>query len=221
MSRVTGDDVLHLAEQTPQLRDWQPLLGTLRARYATGGFLRGVELVQAVAEAAEEANHHPDVTLSYPFVELRLTSHDVGHLTERDVALATRIADIAAGMGLEADRDAVSAPEIALDTWDAAEIIPFWAAVYGVELDEGADEVVDPAGVLPSIWFQDTDEHPEPRMRFHLDLTVPPHVLDPRVQAAVAAGGRVVDDSQAPRFVVLADAQENRVCLCTQVGRDR
>ncbi|MGN6162223.1 MAG: VOC family protein, partial [Marmoricola sp.] len=58
-----------------------------------------------------------------------------------------------------------------------------------------------------------------PRQRFHLDLTVPPEVASERIAAAVAAGGTVVDDEVAPRFVVLADPQGNKVCVCTHVGR--
>ncbi|MBB3662980.1 hypothetical protein FB384_001884 [Prauserella sediminis] len=38
--------------------------------------------------------------------------------------------------------------------------------------------------------------------------------------AALDAGGRVVDDSHAPAFVVLADPDGNRVCVCTELGRD-
>lgn len=223
MSTLTGDDILRRTRTTPELADWQPLLGTIRARYATPDFAAGLAFVAAVGEAAEAVDHHPDVVLSYTFVEVRLTSHDVGALTERDVALATTIARIAADRGLAADRSVVQMMEVGLDTPDWREIKPFWSALYGVDpdADPEAAEVVDPAGLLPPLWFQDTDSHDEPRQRFHLDLTIPPHALTSRVAAAVAAGGRVVDDGPSPRFVVLADRQGNRACLCTQVGRAR
>ena len=49
---------------------------------------------------------------------------------------------------------------------------------------------------------------------------MPHDVAEQRIAAAVAAGGSVVDDGQAPSFVVLADAEGNRVCVCTCLDRD-
>jgi 4a-hydroxytetrahydrobiopterin dehydratase len=57
-------------------------------------------------------------------------------------------------------------------------------------------------------------------MRFHLDVRVPPDVVDDRIAAALAAGGTLVSDEHAPRFWVLADPQGNRACLTTGRGRD-
>jgi 4a-hydroxytetrahydrobiopterin dehydratase len=72
---------------------------------------------------------------------------------------------------------------------------------------------------VPLLWFQHTDAHETPRQRFHLDLWVPHDVAEDRIAAAVAAGGRVVDDENAPSFVVLADPEGNRVCVCTCLDR--
>ena len=79
--------------------------------------------------------------------------------------------------------------------------------------------MADPAGALPTIWFQSSGAE-EPRQRWHPDVWVDPAEVQPRVDAAVAAGGTVVDDKQAPAFLVLADAQGNRICLCTWQDRD-
>jgi 4a-hydroxytetrahydrobiopterin dehydratase len=72
---------------------------------------------------------------------------------------------------------------------------------------------------VPLLWFQHTDAHETPRQRFHFDLWVPPDVADERIAAAVAAGGRVVDDQNTPSFVVLADPDGNRACVCTCLDR--
>ena len=72
---------------------------------------------------------------------------------------------------------------------------------------------------MPLLWFQDTEAHETPRQRFHLDVWVPHDVAQDRIDAAVAAGGQVVDDSQAPSYVVLADPEGNRACVCTCLGR--
>jgi len=72
---------------------------------------------------------------------------------------------------------------------------------------------------VPLLWFQHTDAHETPRQRFHVDLWVAPEVAEERIAAAVAAGGQVVDDEKAPSFVVLADPEGNKVCVCTSLSR--
>lgn len=54
-------------------------------------FMAGVEFVNRVAELAEEADHHPDIYISWRRVTLSLTTHDEGGLTEKDFELARRI----------------------------------------------------------------------------------------------------------------------------------
>lgn len=58
-------------------------------------FKSAMEFVNRIADAAEEANHHPDISISYNKVTLTLISHDSGGVTERDVKLAGRINEIA------------------------------------------------------------------------------------------------------------------------------
>lgn len=202
------------------LTDWRVMFDTLQARFRTGDFATGLRLVDEIGAAAEETNHHPDLDLRYPTVHVRLSSHDAGGITQRDVDLARRITDLAGRLGAKADTDAVQVLEIALDTADHEAIKPFWAAVLGLDPEAGQpDEVVDGDGTLPSIWFQETEAHDEPRQRFHLDIRVPPEVAERRVKAALAAGGTMVSDARAPSFWVLADAQGNKACVCTWLGR--
>ncbi len=200
------------------LGDWRKLARQLHARFRTGDFVTGLRFVTAVTELAEQANHHPDVTLSYPHVDLRLVSHDVGEVTHRDLDLARRISELALEQGIAAEPTAVAQVEIALDTADVATVAPFWVALLEGDpaaLDTG--DIRDPSGQLPTLWFQDTEPHETPRQRFHLDVWVPHDVAEDRIAAAVAAGGRVVDDSRSPSFVVLADPDGNRACVCTSL----
>ena len=202
------------------LEDWRLMFSSLHARFETGDFATGLKLVDRIGAAAEEADHHPDLELSYPRVDVRLTSHDVGGVTSRDIDLARHISDLAGALGAKAAPAATRVLELGLDTWDVAEIKPFWAAVLGYEPTEAHDdELVDPDGTRPTIWFQQTERHDEPRQRFHLDLRIPPEQVDARVSAAIEAGGTLVSDERAPSFWVLADAQGNKVCLTTWVGR--
>lgn len=201
------------------LADWRWLLGGLHARFATGSFVTGIALADAIAAAAEEANHHPDLDLRYPFLAVKLVSHDVGGVTSRDLELATRISELAASAGVTADTTKVKVLELALDTADIRAILPFWAAVLDFEPNSDAPEVIDPDGRITTLWFQTTEPHDEPRQRFHLDIVVPIEEAQARIDAALAAGGSLVTDEHAPAFWVLADADGNKVCVCTPEGR--
>lgn len=200
------------------LADWRLMLGALRTRFETGSFAAGAAFVAVIGSVADADGHPPDVDLRARHVQLALRSPDVGGATERDVRLAERLSALAAEHGLAPRPEQVQALEVALDTPASAAVLPFWAAVLGGE--EGHDDVLDPAAELPALWFQGTDSAAPDRQRFHLDVTVPPEVADRRIAAAVAAGGRIVDEGQAPAFVVLADPDGNKACICTELGRD-
>jgi 4a-hydroxytetrahydrobiopterin dehydratase len=203
------------------LSDWRQLFEGLRTRFLTGDFATGLVLASRIGELAEAANHHPDVDLRYPHVSVTLCSHDVFAVTSRDLDLARQISEAAADLGVSADPSVVSVVEIGLDTWDRDEIKPFWRAVLGMSDHPSYDEELrDLSGALPTLWFQQTEEHEEPRQRFHLDVRVPPEVVESRMAAALEAGGTLVTDEHAPRFWVLADAQGNKACITTGRGRD-
>lgn len=204
------------------LGDWRPLFGVLAARFETGDFTTGARLVAEVAGLADAMDHHPDVDLRYGAVEVRTWSHDVGGITRRDLRLAAAVSQVAAELEVGAVPGRLQSVEWALDTWDLAEVKPFWAAVLGLE--EHDDEAVDPGGRWPSVWFQPTEQHVAaqlgaPRQRWHADVRVPPETVEERMAAVLAAGGRLVSDDQAPAYWVLEDAQGNRACLTTWLGR--
>lgn len=215
MEKLTSQQILDA-----RLDDWRKLTQAVHARFLTGDFVTGLKFVTAVTEAAERANHHPDVTLTYPYVDVKLISHDVSEITQRDVDLAREISEIARAQRIGAQPSALTELELALDTADLAAVGPFWAALLtGNPGSLMSDDVADPGGRVPLLWFQRTDAHETPRQRFHIDLWVPHDLAEERIAAAVAAGGRVVDDEQAPSFVVLADPEGNKACVCTCLNR--
>ncbi|WFE39040.1 4a-hydroxytetrahydrobiopterin dehydratase [Micromonospora sp. WMMD998] len=203
------------------LAGWAYLLGALHTRIRTPDFAAGLALVAAVGAEAERVDHHPDLDLRYTFVDVRLWSHDVGGVTGRDLRLARTISALAADAGLTLTSAGLTRLELGLDSPEHAAVAPFWRAVLAwARPDDGAadDEVRDPAGALPTIWFQASGRD-EPRQRWHPDVWVDPAEVAPRIEAALAAGGTLVSDAEAPNFWVLADPDGNRVCLCTWQGR--
>ena len=217
MDRLSTQDILDA-----RLDDWRKLAQPLCARFTVPDFRTGAAFVTAVAEAAAAADHHPDVRLGHGVVDVSVATHEDGvWITPADVDLARRISEIAAGLGLAADPGAVTQLELALDTAHAALVTPFWSALLTGSADNTVyGSVFDPTGRVPAVWFQETDEHDTPRQRWHVDLWLAPEVADERIRVAVAAGGTVVDDSEAPSFIVLADSDGNRVCVCTSAERD-
>lgn len=205
------------------LDDWRQVLGTIRARFRTGDFATGLALVDRIGAAAEEADHHPDVTLTYPEVRVTLSSHDVGGITSRDVELARIISTYAAEAGADADVSGLTQVELGLDTAAGERLAPFYAALFGGTVENG--EAVDPSGQVPTVWWQGPSEEgpglPEPAVeqRWHLDVWVPHDEAERRLQAVLDAGGELVSDAAAPSYWVVADAEGNRSCICTTLDR--
>jgi 4a-hydroxytetrahydrobiopterin dehydratase len=78
-------------EGLAKLPGWELRDGRLRKRFQFRTFLRAIAFVNSVAYLAESAGHHPDITINYNRVTLRLVTHSEGALTDRDFALAGEI----------------------------------------------------------------------------------------------------------------------------------
>ena len=217
------------------LTDWRKLAQGLHTRYLVDDFGIGARFVVAVGEAGDALGHHPRVSMGKGYVDLKLvsddaiyrdddgTEHVVEWVTQQDVDLARRITEIAADHGLDADPASGSELELGLDTAHSAAIAPVWAALLtGSAASQGrgtpSDEIRDATGRVPNLWFGDAEEHETPRQRFHLEVYVPPEVADQRIADALAAGGTVVDDSNAPSLTVIADQDGNKGIVCVDVA---
>lgn len=214
----------HLGNQQidhENLADWRKLGQALHARFDIPDLVAGAGFVAAIAGVAEPDGHRPHLTLTYAGVDVVLASHVDGRwVTANEIELARTISRIAADHRLTPEPGAVAQLELALDTADADRVAPFWAALLtGDPSNRVYDSVFDPTDRVPSMWFQDTDEHQTPRQRWHFDLWLAPEVADERIAAAVAAGGVIVDETEAPSFVVLADPDGNKACICTSLDR--
>jgi 4a-hydroxytetrahydrobiopterin dehydratase len=201
------------------VQDWRVLFGGVYAYFRTGSFATGIALVDAIGELAESANHHPDVELRFAGVTVRTSTHDVEGLSERDVSLARRISAAARELGVPADPAAVQVVQVAIDALVTAEVRPFWRAVLGYR-EVGDEDLVDPRGRGPSVWFQEMDAPRRERNRIHVDISVPHDQAEARVAAALAAGGRLLSDEHAPAWWTLADAEGNEADVATWMGRD-
>ena len=201
------------------VEDWRVLFSGACAYFRTGTFAAGVALVDAIGALADAANHHPDIDLRYPGVTVRLTTHEVDGLSERDVELARGISAAARELDVPADPTAVQTVQVTVDALAGPQVMPFWRAVLDYK-EAGDEDLVDPHSSGPSLWFQTLDSPREQRNRLHVDVSVPHDQAEARVAAAMAAGGRLINDAHAPAWWTLADAEGNEVDVATWMGRD-
>jgi 4a-hydroxytetrahydrobiopterin dehydratase len=90
--------------------------------------------------------------------------------------------------------------------------VDFWRAVLGyTELDD--DNAADPLGHGSTVCMQELDPAKPLRHAMHVDVSLAREHVEARLAAALAAGGRIVDDADAPVGWILADRAGNRVCI--------
>ncbi|HYN96188.1 MAG TPA: VOC family protein [Pilimelia sp.] len=228
------DEKLSRREASDAVGDcgWRFLLGTVRTSVAVGSLAQAAEVAaRAVAVCGGEADGHLRVDLRADRVVLGLQTLGLAAVTGRDVDLARRVSGAMREIGLRTEpaSDAgapwsVQLLEIAIDALDIPAIRPFWKAVLGYADEAGtdgpADPIVDPVGHGPAVWFQRMDRPRPHRNRIHVDICVPHDEAPGRIEAALAAGGRLLSAARAPSFWVLADAEGNEACVTTWQGRD-
>ncbi|QIS15420.1 4a-hydroxytetrahydrobiopterin dehydratase [Nocardia arthritidis] len=84
-----------LTQALTGLPDWTRSGDTITRTVQAPTFLEGIDLVRRVAEAAEAANHHPDIDIRWRKITFTLSTHDSGGLTALDTALAGEIDKLA------------------------------------------------------------------------------------------------------------------------------
>jgi 4a-hydroxytetrahydrobiopterin dehydratase len=198
--------------------DWRVVRNDACGLFRTGSFAAGVALVDAIGGLADAADHHPDVDLRSEAVTVRLRTAD-GTLGEREVALARQISAAARELRIPVDPSSLQIVQIAIDALVITDVLPFWRAVLGYQQIDDED-VIDPLFQGPPIWFQQMDAPRPQRNRIHIDVYVPHDQAEARVAAALAAGGHVVSDANAPGWWTLADAEGNEVDVAPWPDRD-
>jgi 4a-hydroxytetrahydrobiopterin dehydratase len=77
-----------------ELPHWFLENGWIRRKYKTSGWKATLMVVNTIGHLAEAAWHHPDLTVSYAFVIVKLSSHDAKGITDKDFELATKIEQV-------------------------------------------------------------------------------------------------------------------------------
>lgn len=190
--------------------DWVVLHGGATAVFRVGSLMEAAQLAVAVAEVTG-AEAGILMTVAPDRLTVRLT-RDVWELEPRHVAVARDVSAVAVDHGATSDRGAAQEVQLAVAARPDEVDMEFWRAVLGYE-PMADDNGVDPLGHGSTVWMQELDPEKPLRHAMHVDVSVAHEHAEQRLDAALAAGGRVVDESHAPRWWTLADRAGNRVCL--------
>lgn len=196
--------------------DWRVLGEGACAYFRTGSFALGARLVAALAELPGGGSGCPDVDVRAEGVTVRLISTAADHygLTREHVGAARRISAAARSLGLAADPSGLRGVQVTLDALDLPAVTAFWRALLGHEYRAGSPEdLVDPGRRSAPFYFQQLDAPRPQRNTVHVDVWVPYDVAADRVAAALAAGGRLIGDADAPSLWILADPEGNEACV--------
>ncbi|MEQ7004971.1 VOC family protein [Actinopolymorpha sp. B17G11] len=209
----------------PETADWRDMFGVMTF-YPLASPLRAAELATVVAGLADDAGLPLLVDMRPDGVTID-SGKDQGE-DEGFGDLARRVQAAARGMALTADTTRLRFVQIGIDAVDIPTVRGFWRAVLGYEYDPrsefGVTDIYDPRRLNLPIFFQQMDASEEARRnqrnRIHVDLFVPDDQARGRIDAAIAAGGRIVYDDEAPEWWTLADPEGNEVDIAVSVGRE-
>ncbi len=223
---LSGSDPFTAA---PGLEDWRAMLDA--GVHYPAEVERGTALVEEVARLADDAGVGLLINLRPDGVAIWSGKDCWGRPGYED--LARQVQRAAREAGLVADLRQVRDLQIAIDARDVAGVRSFWEAALGyrrltdVVPDGSPTDLFDPYWINPPLLFQRIDPALDPdhaaraaqRGRIHVDLFVPDDQAEARVAAAVAAGGRVVYEAEAPDWWTVADPEGNELDIAVSVGR--
>jgi 4a-hydroxytetrahydrobiopterin dehydratase len=191
--------------------DWVVLHGGATAVFHVPSLGEAAQLAEAVAQVPGLESAGSLLTIADGRLSVRLT-RGVFRLEERHIALARAVSAVARAHGAVADRTGAQEVSWAIAAKPDVVDVGFWRAVLGyTELDD--DNAIDPLGHGSTVWMQELNPAKPLRHAMHVDVSVAREHVEARMAAALAAGGRIVDDADAPVGWILADRAGNRVCI--------
>jgi 4a-hydroxytetrahydrobiopterin dehydratase len=194
------------------VEEWVVLHGGATAVFRVRSLGEAVELAGVVARVPGLEGSGVVLTLAEDRLTVRL-SRDVEQLERQHLDLARAVSAVMQAHGAVPDRAAAQEVQVAIAARPGSADLGFWRAVLGyTEVADGC--AVDPLGLGSTVWMQELDAGKPLRHAMHVDVSVAREHAAARLAAALAAGGRIVDDADAPGHWTLADSAGNRVCIC-------
>ena len=216
------DDAIKASEFNATVDDWRVVGDGACTFFRTASFTESSRLVDAIGAIDGVDAHPPSIDVRADGVTVRLLTTEDGYygMSRRDLELAGRISEAASAIGLTADPADIQSILVIPGASDTAQVMPFWQAVLGYvpRPDSPDEDLVDPRGRGPGIWFEQVETLNEMRPRMHFGVWVPIELAKARVDAAIGVGGTVIYE-RAPSWWTLADPEGNEADVATVENR--
>lgn len=217
MSETTGESEWISAAQfhrKPGVSDWRVTGTGPQAVFTATSLSHAAGLVAPVVAAAEDYGILPDIDVRPEAVVVRIPYRSDDGIPAAAADFAAHVSQAAADLLLTADPSLAQSINIYIAQHSHADARPFFAAALGYE-PFGETDAVDPLRSGPQLAFNPIRGDTPARGRTHFDVFVPADQAQARVDAALAAGGRLADDSHAPAWWTLASPDNHGVDIAS------
>jgi 4a-hydroxytetrahydrobiopterin dehydratase len=198
---------------------WRVLPEGAYAFFRSGSFAASARFVEAIGDLLGEGDApNVDIRSDGVTVLIRAFKDEDFGLVQRDLDLARSIATTADEIGLAAEPSAIQSLSIIPGATDRQAIMPFWQRVLGYvpRPDSPDEDLVDSHDRGAPFWFEEMEQlRADSAGTIHLVVWVPWDEAASRVEAGIAAGGRLVRHNAEEGFWTLADPAGNEVDIAT------
>lgn len=213
---TSGSDWISAAEfhRAPGVSDWRVTGTGPQAVFTATSLSHAADLISPVVTAAEQFDILPDIDVRPEGAVVRIPYRSPEGIPAAAAEFAAAVSKAAAELRLAADPSVAQSIGIYVAQHSEADARPFFTAALGYEAF-GDTDAVDPMRCGPQLAFNPIAGDAPARGRTHFDVFVPADQARARVDAALAAGGRLVDDSHAPAWWSLASPDNHGVDIAS------
>ncbi|QAY73597.1 hypothetical protein ET445_09860 [Agromyces protaetiae] len=196
--------------RAPDVSAWRVMGTGPQAVFTATSIVHAASLVAPVVAAAERFGVLPDVDVRPEGVVVRIPDRTFEGIPAAAPGFAAAVSIAAAELGLIPTPELAKSIQLYVAQHSQTDTRPFFLAALGYD-ELGDTDAVDPVRCGPQLAFNPIAGDIQGRGRSHLDVYVPADEAQARVDAAIAAGGRLVDDSRAPDWWTLASPDNHGV----------
>jgi 4a-hydroxytetrahydrobiopterin dehydratase len=213
---TSGSQRVSAAEfhRAPGVSDWRVTATGPQAVFAASSLPHAAGLVPRVVAAAKRCGILPDIDVRPEGVVVRVPYPDPEGIPARAAEFAAAVSEAAAEQALKPEPSKAQSVGIYVAQHSEADVRPFFLAALGYK-EFGDTDAVDPLRAGPQLAFNPIAGDTRGRGRTHFDVFVPADQARARVESALAAGGRLVDDAHAPAWWSLASADNHGVDIAS------
>ncbi|MET0844132.1 MAG: VOC family protein [Mycetocola sp.] len=218
---TSGSDWISAAEfhRAPGVSDWRVTGTGPQGVFTATSLAHSSRLLDPIVVAAEQFGILPDIDVRPEGVVVRIPYRGLEGIPVAAVDFAAAVSEAAAELLLAADPSLAQSIGIYVAQHSQTDVRPFFTAALGYE-PYGDTDAVDPLRCGPQLAFNPITDDTPARGRTHFDVFVPADQAQARVDAALAAGGRLADDSHAPDWWSLASPDNHGVDIASWTDTD-